>query len=593
MQSKFHIHIEKHESVLCKLNARFSIVGYVKLVLVLSIALVAYFLFSRAFLLELVILSAVLLTSIVSLWIYHANLNKKITYLKGIIAICKQHIARTTGEWPAFKDTGHEFVDPDHPYSGDLDIVGNKSLFQFLNTTHTWHGRQAFANDLLRPAYEDHQISKRQEAIAELSRDIDFSSKMQYHLSKVGVDSSTPKLVAHLKDKTAFVNNKPLKLALTYVPSIIFLFIAGIFVFQLRHMYLAAALFIITQTVVWAVGMVRANNYLGPVANLPYKLSAYNEVIAILANRDFACDKLKDIQVNLKEAATAIKSLGKIANKANVKHNPLIYFALNALLLWDYYCAISLQEWMKQYAHMAEKWFIAIGEFESLLSFSHLPNVCDNTCLPVITGSKKTIEANELGHPLLPNEKRVNNEFTLKDNILVVSGSNMSGKTTFLRTVGINIVLARAGSFVCAKTMHNFPLHVATSMRLADDLNQGVSTFYAELKRIKSVITMAKQQPNLIFLIDEIFKGTNSADRLTGAKAVIEKLNTLGTAGLISTHDLELCKLAGTHDRIKNFSFSEHYTDNKICFDYKLKQGKSNTTNAQYLMKMVGIFESN
>jgi DNA mismatch repair ATPase MutS len=241
-----------------------------------------------------------------------------------------------------------------------------------------------------------------------------------------------------------------------------------------------------------------------------------------------------------------------------------------------------------KYSHIAESWFLALGEFESLLCFSNLPNVCGNTCLPDLT-TGKIISAKEMGHPLIPNASRVNNDVSCNNNIFIVSGSNMSGKTTFLRTVGINLVLCRAGSFVCSKQMRFSAMEIMTSMRIVDDLNEGVSTFYAELKRIKAIIEFSKQTPDMIFLIDEIFKGTNSVDRLIGAKTVLSKLNEMGAIGIITTHDLDLCDIVSQYPRQKNYSFSEYYHDDEIHFDYKIKPGKSTTTNAKYLMKMIGI----
>ena len=165
----------------------------------------------------------------------------------------------------------------------------------------------------------------------------------------------------------------------------------------------------------------------------------------------------------------------------------------------------------------------------------------------------------------------------------------MSGKTTYLRTVGINIVLARAGGPVCAKEMVFSDLHIITSMRIADDLNEGVSTFYAELKRIKKILDAAKCNHSTMFLIDEIFRGTNSIDRLEGAKTILTKLNQLNAIGMVTTHDLELCDLQLRISRIQNYSFSEYYENKKICFNYKMQPGKAKTTNAKYLMELIGI----
>ena len=591
MQDKFLALIRKYEADLKKENKVFNTIGYVKLSLVLLLGYLIYLAVTREFPLELIILAAFVFLISIALWVYHAKLHNKTDYLKGIISVYSQYIARITGKWTKFEDTGAGFADVDHAYSGDLDIIGAKSLFQFLNTTHTWHGRQAFANDLLHAEYEHSELRQRQEAIAELSRDIEFSGKIQYYLSKIKADAYSSTLAADLKDSTPFTKYKIMRVLLTYMPAFTLLFIISMLVFSLRNLYAAGVTLIAAQAVIWVLGILPTGKYLQVMARMPYKLSAYCDIIDILTGRDFSCEKLNDIKKALREANRAVKDLSRISTKLSVRNSGVIWVILNILLLWDYDCAFMLEKWKVKYAPLAEQWFSAIGEFESLLCFSHLPNVCNNTCLPTITEKANMIEAQAMGHPLLPNEKRVDNNFSFNDNIFIVSGSNMSGKTTFLRTVGINILLARCGSFVCAEKMILPLLSVVTSIRIADDLNEGVSTFYAELKRIRRIIDFAEKRSDAVFLIDEIFKGTNSADRLAGAKTVIAKLNNLGASGLISTHDLELCELSGIHGRIKNYSFSEHYKDNRIYFDYKVKPGKSTTTNAKYLMKMLDIFD--
>ena len=285
----------------------------------------------------------------------------------------------------------------------------------------------------------------------------------------------------------------------------------------------------------------------------------------------------------------AIAELEKIMQRINIRYNILLYFIFNTFLLWDYECAFSLEKWKQKYAQQAKQWFHSLAEFESLLSFSNLPNINEHMCIPISSSEQRNIyQAEDLGHPLLPNEGRVYNDAKIDEKILIISGSNMSGKTTFLRTMGVNLVLAQAGSAVCASTMSFSLFKIATSMRIADDLSSGVSTFYAELKKIKTIIEVCRNHKNTLFLIDEIFRGTNSVDRLEGAKAVVMNLNELGAVGLITTHDLELCKLSETANFL-NFSFSEYYENNEIKFDYKIKEGESTTTNAKYLMEMMGI----
>lgn len=589
MQDKFLIMVKEHESRLKKYNTAFNAVGYIKLFIALLIGALLYYIFSGGFQTNHIAACAVMFIVLVIFWVYHNKLNDNINYSKGIISVCNQHIDRINGNWTAFEDIGREFVDAEHAYACDLDVVGQKSLFQFLNTTNTWHGRQIFANDLLGPAYGRQVLQQRQDAVAELSRDIDFSSKIQYYFSKIGVNPSADKLVNELKYDTLFINNKLIKALLNYIPVFTLVFFMGIIIFQQKNLYFIVTVVAMIQGIIWIAGLPKTQKYLGIMANMPYKLSSYSAVIDILKEKDFSSERLKEIQAEIDTAAQAIRDLGKLADKIDVRRNGIIYFLANTFLLWDYGCAFLLEDWKRKYSHLAEQWFVTLGEFESLLSLSHLPNVCDNTCLPVISEKREFIEAENIGHPLLSNEIRVNNSLRFNNNIFIISGSNMSGKTTFLRTVGINLVLARSGGFVCAEQMACYPLNVITSMRITDNLNEGISTFYAELKRIKCIIEYAEKEEHLLFLIDEIFRGTNSIDRLTGARTVISKLNSLGAMGMISTHDLELCELADSSGRIDNYSFMEHYRDNQIYFDYKMKQGQSKTTNAEYLMKMVGI----
>ncbi len=591
-QNIFTDRIEQQEIILKKNYAISDIVGYTKLLLVILTSISLYLLFTKNISLTLIAVSSAEMLALVILWVFHNKIHEKINYSKGIIAINQKHLDRIADKWVNFTDIGAEFINANHPYSGDLDIVGKKSLFQFLNATHTWHGRQSFAGDLLQPHFSKEQLIKRQEAIEELAGNIDFSNHMEYGFSKIGVDSSAQKLVEELKDRCLFIESKVLKYLLTYAPLFTFASITAVTIFSLKSLYIPAASAGALQAVIWLIGMVKTKRYLTAASRLPRKLNAYTKVIHALKGGNFRAETLKQIQARLGiadlSAAQALKELDRIADKVSVRNNGMVWFILNVLLLWDYKCAILFEKWKIKYSHAAEEWFLALGEFESLLCFSILPNVCGNTCLPSVVSGKQ-IEAKELGHPLILNEIRVNNDAACNNNIFIISGSNMSGKTTFLRTAGINLVLAKAGSFVCAKQMNFSPLEIITSMRIADDLNEGVSTFYAELKRIKEIVQTAEKDPHIIFLIDEIFRGTNSVDRLNGAKTVISKLNELAVIGMITTHDLELCEIADQYPRIKNYSFSEYYRDSHICFDYKIKSGKSVTTNAKYLMEMVGI----
>lgn len=591
-KNQFEQQINKYEKILEQKNQLFKQIGYIKLAHVLFIGWIIYLIFTEDASAITLIISSVVAVILVAFWIYHGLLKQQIKYGQGVIAINWRHLDRISGNWSGFADIGSEFVNHDHPYASDLDIVGKKSIFQFLNTTHTWHGRQKFADDLLNPSYSDDEIIQRQAAITELSEDIAFSNHIEYMFGQIGVHAGAKVIAKRLENGESFMKNAFLKSLVVYFP-LLTLFLAGFsFLTKLTVLYPIVIILFLGQLLVWLLSFLKVTTYLEDVAHLSYNLDKYSQVIHEVQHRNFKSEKLIEIQNCLAgsdiTASIAIKELGQISSRANLRQNVIVWMILNMTLLWDLVTAIRFEAWKKKYAKHAESWFIALGEFESLLSFSHFPNVTSQTCLPTVVRDK-TVEAKRLGHPLITNDKRVTNNVTCKNNIFIISGSNMSGKTTFMRTVGVNLVLARTGSFVCAKEMNFSQLEIMTSMRIADNLSEGISTFYAELKRIKGIIEMARAQPEMLFLIDEIFRGTNSVDRLVGAKTILEKLNELGVVGMITTHDLELCEMTNDYQRIKNYSFSEHYTENEIQFDYKMKAGVSTTTNAKYLMKMMDI----
>lgn len=595
MKDFYEAAIRTNEEISAK-NKRWSdLAGYAKLILFVLFLTATYYTVTKPG--NIVYPAAALILFLIqaAAWILHAHLNGMIDHAEGMIEINQRYIMRINGNWPEFTDIGEEFLDPEHNYSSDLDIVGRKSLFQFLNITHTWYGRQAFAEDLLHSHYSAEEIGRRQESIRELSENAGLMGELEYRFEQSQSSGDLSALVKTFHNPRAFISSRVMCLVLTYLP-LLTIIIAGIAViFRRETFYQPAIILLIIQTILWLVGSAATNNYLRGITSLAAKFRAYHDVIGLVIAADFKSDELRQIQTALGgsgiSAVQAFRQLAKIAEKVSMRGNVFLYFTLNPLLLWDYECAIQFSAWKDSYGPYCEDWFKALGRLESMMCFAVLNRVCDHTCFPEFSASRNAV-ASQLGHPLIGNLERVTNELHLQDQILIISGSNMSGKTTYLRTVGVNIVLARAGAPVCAKSMCCCDLHLVTSMRVADDLNEGISTFYAELKRIKMILDSAKKNPNTLFMIDEIFRGTNSVDRLAGAKTVIAKLSQLGVMGMITTHDLELCELQQEVANVQNYSFAEHYEDGKIHFDYKMRAGKSKTTNAKHLMALVGILDN-
>lgn len=269
----------------------------------------------------------------------------------------------------------------------------------------------------------------------------------------------------------------------------------------------------------------------------------------------------------------------------------MVYLILNPILMMDYHLTISLEIWKKNSGDNFENYLNVIAELEALCSLAVIRYDNPNWSMPKIDDKKTRIIAENIGHPLL-GEKRVCNSVKVEEphEVILITGSNMSGKSTFMRTIGINIILAYAGAPVCADIFNCSIMRLYTCMKTNDNLKEGISSFYAEMLKIKNIVEASKEGKPILFLLDEIFKGTNSKDRHTGAKILIKQLSRKGNIGFVSTHDIELGELEKeSNSRVKNYHFSEYYYDNKICFDYKIKMGVSNTRNAMYLMKLAGI----
>lgn len=589
MQQNLETEIQERESALAEYNRTANIIGIFKVIWIVMCGITIYHVWTNHFPLKLMILLCVEIAIFIAACLYHGRELENAAREAGLIRIAKENMDRIAGNWFSFEDTGKEFIDYNHNYSSDLDIVGRHSLFQFLNSTNTYYGRQQFAHDLLSPAFTDKELLKRQQAITELSANYAWTSQIEYFSSKIGIDGSFPKLIAQLQCQQHFIKARSVNWILNL--SRILTLVTALYSLLNTDTIISAiaGVMMIVQLFIWSIGFSKINSYLGIMQRLPYKMARYDDMIKEIAAHNFQTEKLRQIHSVICSAKEAIHSLSRISGNISQCQNGIVRIILNVLFLWDYKNAFDLDSWKQKYGTSVESWFTALGELESLISFSNLPRSCNTACIPLISTKPDCIQAKNIGHPLLDNTQRVCNDLDLEHHIFIISGSNMSGKTTFMRTVGINMVLANAGSYVCAEHMTFTPMKVITSMRIADELTEGISTFYAELKRIKKIIDASKTGTCQLFLIDEIFRGTNSADRQKGAEEVIKKLCALGICGMITTHDLEVCKLSSSYKRIVNYSFYEHYVEGEICFDYKIKNGVSKTTNANYLLRKVGI----
>jgi DNA mismatch repair ATPase MutS len=300
----------------------------------------------------------------------------------------------------------------------------------------------------------------------------------------------------------------------------------------------------------------------------------------------------QDLFANNEAASLKIRKLKKILDRLDIRYNIVLSAPLNLLLLWNLQQALDLEKWKRQYAADVENWFKVLGVFEALNSFAAIHFNNPGWVFPILHDKHFFLEATKLGHPLINKDKRVNNFIQMEDKgeLMLVTGSNMAGKSTYLRSVGINVVLAMAGAPVCAASFRLSPVQLISSMRIADNLEESTSTFYAELKKLKTVIDKVNNGEKVFILLDEILRGTNSLDRHTGSEALIKQLIKKKAAGIIATHDLALAAIKTEYpSNILNYHFDVQVNNEELYFDYKLKPGVCTSLNASILMKKIGI----
>ncbi|HWP96491.1 MAG TPA: MutS family DNA mismatch repair protein [Syntrophomonadaceae bacterium] len=526
--------------------------------------------------------------------IKHLDVQDKLDRTQCLMIINQNYINRLNGDWVKFDDCGNEFIDAQHPYASDLDIVGRNSLFQFISCASTFYGRDYLAELLKNPDLNISSIMERQGAIKEIAGKINFCREFQCE-GQLREDSrpSPEKFILYSQSKAKLFKHQWVKWLFIFLP------ICTVVSLALSSMKIAIpaaipVLLILVQIGINLAGGKKKRSILFEIYVMKSSLEAFRGLLHLIQQEDFQDNHLLNLTKELfnggNSALLGLKKLDYIAGAADLKSNQIIHLIANTILLWDYHCIFALESWKEQYGNHIKTWLKVIGKFEAYISVAVIAQTSVEYDFPEFCTDDMTFMSQNLGHPLIIKEKMVANSIDIHNNICLITGSNMSGKTTMLRTIGINLVLAYAGAPVIAKRMRCSIMNVFTSMRIEDDLNSGISTFYAELLRIKMIVEFSLLKQPMIFLMDEILKGTNSKDRILGAKSVISNLNKKWIIGLVSSHDLELCDLENDDKlKIRNYHFTEHYIHDEIRFDYRIKSGRCNSTNAKHLMKLAGI----
>ena len=521
----------------------------------------------------------------------HGRLFEQRLLLESHIAALSNFLARFSGEWHSFPVTGAEYLKDELPQAQDLSLFGADSIYQYLCAARTKAGRDRLA-DALSPFPACLALArKRQKAVAEMI--------------------ARPRLVLDLTAAAALLpdghDTKPLLAALqrnTEKPYAGTAFIAWVLPAALALAIVGASLSLIGWTmpailvllqflIAFALGR-RTASAQKPLAAMHRELRLYERLFSRLEDATFQSPHLIALQAQLKAggAARSLRRLAALADHAHTRHNLIFLLLANAFFLNDLHFAHRIAHWQEEAAAHLGDWIAVWAETEVLLSLSTVGFVREVYAFPeLLEDASPRLEAKNLTHLLIPEEKAVPNDIDATAGTRIITGSNMSGKTTYLRTVASACVLAYAGAPVPGERFCLSPLHIFTSIRVTDDAAHGLSTFYAEILRIKSMMAFKEKNLPMLIVIDEIFKGTNSADRLIGAREAISRLTGADFITLVSTHDFELCEIESDAAPVTNWHFEESYEDDKLLFDYKIKEGRCTTRNAQYLLKMAGIME--
>lgn len=515
---------------------------------------------------------------------------------KAFLRVNENEVHMKAGAENMYADVS-EYEDGKHAYSSDLDIFGPKSLFALVNRTATNDGLSLLASWFLNP-FSKKAILERQEASAELSSKKEWTQLLQTKLlfnlgKKVNIKTF---LTRYMEDQALQFGSSFMRIYVKIAP---LLFVLGVlisvFVIPVWNYMLLLAI----VHLMWAMALGGKVSYFSSrIDKIGVTLIAYSDAVKMVEKEQFAASLNQRLQSELKtdkqeNLSTAFKHLGSLVDKLDARNNILIGSILNMLLLWDFKQVLAIVDWKKNYEGNVLKAFDIIAEFEALISLAILKSNNATWATPTILDNPQTdrIQATAINHPLINQEVAVANTYDAQDHQLaLITGSNMAGKSTFLRTIGINAVLAYAGAVVCA-AQFSLPIYSLVSyMRIKDSLNESTSTFKAELDRMKFILEKLATDSNTFVLIDEMLRGTNSVDKYLGSKAIIRKILAIGGKGIVATHDLQLASLEEEYvGKLKNFHFDIQVHDGEMLFDYKLKNGKCTIFNASLLLKGIGV----
>ncbi len=589
--------ISRYRSLFKKVQKFFNIISYLRAISAILFAAIYFSAFYLSPSLFYYALSFVFLLVFLAGINIHKRLSGTIKKLNALLLVNREALQRVQDKWPEFSFTGDRFLDGTMPQLTDLNILGRNSLFQMIQLTSTLNGAKKLAH-LLGFCNDFFLIPKRQESIKEISSLLSMRQHLLMEGRLLGKPINPERFLEWIKSPSFLTQNKWLVGLQRILVPITFVFLILDLLFVIPPFWEGG---FVLQLLVFTFTVKKCRKHYIPALNRDSLFLTYSALFRVLERGRFKAEYLKGLQSKLmikdKSISFQMKKLERINNCLSVCYG-FIYPFVNILFLWDIHFLYKLEKWKEDTRPSIETCFDVLGEMEALSSLGGFCYDNPEYTFPSISHREVPLEGNSMGHPLIPVNERINNDFLLpsEGSLGLITGSNMSGKSTFIRTIGINMALAFSGAPVAARKFVARPCKVMTCINVHDSLHNHISHFYAEVKRIKKIIDAVhlqdskKQSFPVLYLVDEIFSGTNSKERIIASRGIMTRIAKSQSYGLLTTHDLDLTVLEKESDNIKNFHFQDSIDQNgKMYFNYQIHTGPVSSTNALKILKLEGI----
>lgn len=595
IKNQYHDFILEYTAQKVKYDKRSFLLSVFRFVSFIVALIVLYFAISKEVALFWV-LGILLLLGFIVLMKIHSKLLEKRSYLKCLIVINENEILSLQGDNSKF-DNGEKFEIDYHDYSLDLDIFGDQSIYQKVNRTNTTNGASVLASWFNVLLLNNNEIENRQKASQELSPLVNYRQSFGAQGMAVEEKNDEFEFLKEWKSQNNLFYKRGVFKILTILFPVINISVILLYSFDfIGGRYLALSL--IATLLFVGFFQKKIHKIHQNLSKRSKLLEKYVALFQQIENHSFNAELLKNLQSKLnsggKKSSLAINELSQILSALDSRLNVIMGIILNAIFIWDIRQVYRMEQWKDTYSVDFEQWFETIGEFDALMSLSNLQYNNPKWTLPIIK-DKNEWHMEDIRHPLMLQNECVENNFVVSAMpfIKVITGANMAGKSTYLRSVGSNLVLAMMGAVVNAKSMCFHPIQIVSSLRTSDSLMSGESYFYAEIKRLQMIVERLRNGEKIFVLLDEILKGTNSNDKEQGSRSLLEQLIKLNTIGVIATHDLSLGNLSSIYpNTIQNMCFEVDIINDQLSFDYKMRDGVAQNMNASFLLKKMGIVES-